>query len=158
MKWNINFLSITLLMTILNLTHGSCANRKESLLSVFGLSPMLTLLGKIQNSKGGNDRTEQSDKDTLSIVPCPCFLIFTYHDSLLEPKPKINTFVLETAKILMETGNTRSLTWSGSLLSAQRRCEVTESVVAPLQHLLLEESESSSGVRGRGRGRLTRSQ
>ena len=133
-------------MTKLNLTHGSCANRKESLLSVFGLSPMLTLLGKIQNSKGGNDRTEQSDKDTLSIVPCPCFLIFTYHDSLLEPKPKINSFVLETAKILTETGNTRSLTWPGSLLSLSE-------CWAPLHHLLLEwEGRGGRAVR------LTRSQ
>ena len=79
---------------------------------------------------------------------CLLFLsLDVYHDSLLEPKPKINSFVFKTPKFLMETGNTRSLTWPGSLLSDKRR-EVM-SVSEWSQHLLLEKKErNSSSERG----------
>ena len=47
MKRNIHFIHYF----ITDQKHGSCANRKESLVSTFGRFPMLTLLGKIQKSE-----------------------------------------------------------------------------------------------------------
>ena len=68
--------------------------------------------------QGGNDWTEERRVRQRCSLYCQCLLsLDVYHESLLEPKPKISSFVLETAGILMETGNTRSLTWPGSLQS-----------------------------------------
>ena len=52
------------------ITHGSCAYGKESLMSVFGLTPMLTLLGKIQNRKAEMIEQKRETKilSVLSVV------------------------------------------------------------------------------------------